>query len=272
MTRSRPAIHEAPAPNVESGTEVPSLGAGTVRPAERLTLLVAEARSARGPQRTGLAGAINGVMALLPLEADPQASAALLHRLQEEGLLEGLEDEAGLPCGIAATRALLELGYPHALEVSPERLAALRGWSPPSLEVPWVAFSLVLFFAFIVQVGFITLGAPGLRTFGASADALAGVGLPPERTWVDTVEPALHSSAMSVFGAQVLGNFLAFLAAVTVGGRPWGRPWARRFFLGIAGLGLLVGTVQLLASGWMTASTFVSAAGSLACAWLLKEQ
>ncbi len=272
MLRSRPGIREAPASNVESGTDVPSLGAGPVELTGRLTSLVAEARSAQGTHRTGLAGAINALLPLLPSEADPRASAALLHRLQEEGLLEGLEDEAGLPCGIAATRALLELGYPHALEVSPERLAALRRWSPPSLEVPWLALSLVLFFAFIVQLGCVTLGSPGMHRFGVSVDALAGYGQPPERTWVDTVESALHDSAMSVFGAQVVANFLAFLVAVTVGGRAWGRPWARRFFLGLAGLGLLVGGVQLLARGGMTASTFASAAGSLACAWLLKER
>ena len=148
MTRSPAAIREAPAPGVESGTPLPSLGAGEVPLTERLASVVAEARSAQGPVRSGLAGVVNELLARLPQEVGPEVSGPLLHRLLEEGLLEGLEDPKGLPCVLVATRTQLELGYPLALEVSPERLAALRRWRPRPGSVPWVGMSLVLFVAF----------------------------------------------------------------------------------------------------------------------------
>lgn len=273
MTRSPPAIREAPSPGVESGTVLPSIGGGDLALTERLVSVVAEARSAPGPVRAGLAGVVNALMARLPGEVGPEASASLLHRLLEEGLLEGLEDTEGLPCVLVATRTQLELGYPHALKVSPERLAALRRWRRRPTPLPWVGMMLVLFVTFVVQVAVVTLGAPGMHTpFRVSAAVLAG-GVPmPEPTWVDTVASALQDSAMDVFLWQQLLGALGFLLAVALGWHAQVRPWVFRGFLALGGLGLLVGGVQLMAEGWITASTWVGAAGALSCAWLLKER
>jgi hypothetical protein len=239
---------------------------------ERLASVVAEARSAQGPVRSGLAGVVNELLARLPQEVGPEASGPLLHRLLEEGLLEGLEDPKGLPCVLVATRTQLELGYPRALEVSPERLAALRRWKPRPGSVPWVGLSLVLFVTFVVQVALVTLGAPGMHMpFGASAAALAGGGPLPEPSFVDTLASAIRHGAMDVFVWQQLLHALGFLAAVTMGWHAQARPWVLRAFWGLAGLGLLVGGVQWLGDGWITASTWVGAAGALSCVWLLKE-
>lgn len=93
---------------------------------DRIASLAADAATAADLRRPGMAGAINALLARLPGEAASDETAARLLGLLDEGHLEGLVDEEGEPSGVAATRALLGLGYPHALLVPPARLEALR--------------------------------------------------------------------------------------------------------------------------------------------------
>jgi hypothetical protein len=224
--------------------------------------LAADAATAPDTRRPGMAGAINEVLARLPSEAGSEETAPRLQRLLEEGRLDGLTDEEGLPSSVAATRALLGLGYPHALGVSPERLEALRAWERRGPPVPWGLLTGTLLVAAVVQLFFMSMGS-GPRLFGLSVAALAGEA-PPPRGLMDWVR---EEGTLTVGGGLLLANGFAWLAAITVGRRRKALPWVRRGFLGIAALGLLPGCVYLSldlpGAGW---GTFASAAGALV-AW-----
>jgi hypothetical protein len=240
---------------------------------QHLTSLVAEARSATDPHRPGMAGAIHEVMARLPSEMKPAEAAALLQRLLEEGGLEGLADEDGLPTRIAATRVLMELGYPHALEVTPEQLDAMRRWARPTPPVPWVAISATLFIAFIVQLFCISMGTHyNAFPLGLSAAALAGDIPPPEPTAIELFRRFIADTTELVMAGQLLGNFGAFVVAVAAGWHRTGHWLARNAFFGLGALGLVAGALQLLLEGWATWGTWASAAGSLVSAWLMTRE
>ncbi|MFP2907972.1 hypothetical protein ACLESD_23560 [Pyxidicoccus sp. 3LFB2] len=236
-----------------------------------LTALVEEAHTVTDLRRPGMVGAINAVLARLPSEADPGAAAAVLQRLLAEGRLEDLVDEEGQRASLAATGALLELGYPHALEVTPEQLEALRRWKPLTPPVPWFGLTVTLFLAFVAQVFFITMGTPSHPFPMMSVEALAG-GPVPERTWLQVFRTFVWDTSLAVTAGQILSNFAAFLLAVSVGWHYRGHRVARRVFLGLGVAGLVVGSLQLTASAWLTWATGASAAGSLLCGWLMKKK
>jgi hypothetical protein len=239
---------------------------------EQIASLVVEARTATDLRRGGMVGAVNALMARLPSEVAPGEGAALLQRLLGEGALDGLEDEEGLPTSIVATRTLLDLGYPHALEVAPERLEALRRWTNRLQPVPWVGLAVTLFFAFVVQLAFVTFGMPDRHFMRMSLAALAGEVPAPEPTWWEQLGTFMYGLAAEVFVGQLLAHFVAYVMAVTVGWSLRGYWLTRRVFLGLGVLWLLVGGLQWAAGGWLTMSTWSAAAGALAAGWLMKKQ
>ncbi|MCP3142380.1 hypothetical protein [Pyxidicoccus xibeiensis] len=239
---------------------------------EQLASRVVEARAASDERRAGMAGAVNALMARLPAQVEPEAGAALLQRLLEEGSLEGLVDEAGQPSSIAATRTLLELGYPHALAMTPERLEALRRWRPRRQRVPWVAIAGTLFLSFIAQVAFMTLGDSSRLLFQMSLAALTGEVEPPELTWLQQLEQVMYFHREEVFVGQLLANFAAFLLAVTVGWTHRGHWLARRTFFGIAAASLVVGGLQVVPSGWLAMTTWTAGAGALVSGLLMRKR
>ncbi len=238
---------------------------------ERLTAHVQQARWAFSDERSTLAGTVNALLERLPAEVRPEEAAPVLHQLLGEGGLDGLEDLEGVPCGIVATRALLALGYPHALEVTPERLEALRRWERRSQAVPWGGLMAVLGTAGVIQTACATLGDPGIRQlFGVSADVLAGVPLVP--TWTEQLMRFWRSAVDPLFLGQLGLHFAAFLLTMAIGAERKGRPVARKAFLGLGALGVLVGLGQLPFFGMIAVGTLVSAAGSLAAGWLLRDE
>lgn len=239
--------------------------------AERLTALVMEARQEKWARRADLTNSLTTLLEGLPSHPNAGEVVPTVHRLLEDGLLEGLEDGTGQSASVAATRALLALGYPHALEVSPEQLAALKHWEGRGGSAPWLGILGILFVAAVVHLGFITMGGPGIRhLFGASAEALAG-GQVVELTFWEQAERFIRRHDWETFGAQVLLSSCAWVLTLVLGGHRQGRRRALRTFLGLGALGVLVGLVQSQVDGIVAFGTWVSAGAALISAWLLRE-
>lgn len=95
-----------------------------------LRQLIREALGAVGADRPVFAGRLNAALRALPQHQEPRAVAGLLTRALETSPLGELVDEGGLCCRATAVEVLLSLGYPFALEVSPEDLEFLRAQAP----------------------------------------------------------------------------------------------------------------------------------------------
>lgn len=67
---------------------------------------------------------------------DGEARARVLVRLLDDSALQTVTDDAGVPLRALAAQALLELGFPHALQLSPEDLEAARRHH--SMRLGWV--------------------------------------------------------------------------------------------------------------------------------------
>lgn len=275
MSREQPA-RSLQAPEATAFEEVhpvePVSTEGAAAPLEaRISALAQEARQELGTRREEVVGALNALLERLPRESSPDEASAVLHRLLDGGLLDGLEDAEGLPASVAATRAMTALGFPHALEVPPERLEALNRWRTPALEVPRGPLAFVLGISTVVQMGFVTMVDMGMRRMGhlMSMNALAGI--PEEPTLTSQLRYLVGDAAGPIFLAQLAATVVAGGLAMAVAGRREWRAPARRGLLGLAALGLAVGGFQLalgLDEGW---GTLASAGGSLVAGWLLRE-
>ncbi|MFY0572604.1 hypothetical protein ACN28E_53480 [Archangium lansingense] len=124
-------LQQAPSPTHEEGAEpVPSLPALEPVPVrERLELLRLSGVSAPEVD-TFLAGL---QAPYLPGESPRERADLMLDLLEEERLCE-LTGSSGKRVGVAALETLLQLGYPYALEVTPEMLARARGAGPLPLS------------------------------------------------------------------------------------------------------------------------------------------
>lgn len=97
-------------------------------------LLVDQARDAPPEEQQQLARRINRLLDQMVLEGGSRHVADWFHHLIESGRLEGLADEAGHSCHETAIKGLLAMGFPYALEVSPEDLQRVRPKQPSSLR------------------------------------------------------------------------------------------------------------------------------------------
>jgi hypothetical protein len=85
-----------------------------------------ELASAPDADQPELAGRLNAALRTLPHIEGPLAAAGWLTRALETGSLGEWVDVQGGSCRATAVQVLLSLGYPYALEVSPEDLEFLR--------------------------------------------------------------------------------------------------------------------------------------------------
>lgn len=258
MSREQSLRSPAPSPDASSPL------------AERLTALVMEARQEKWARRADLTHAITTLLEGLPSHPNPGAVVPTVHRLLEDGLLEGLEDGSGQSATVAATRALVALGYPHALEVSPEQLAALNHWESRTGPTPWGSILGILFVAMVMQMLFITLGSDGIRyLFGASAGALAGEMVIP--TLRDRVEAFIRYAEWPVFYVQTVLHGCGFVLTLVASGHREGRRLAMRSFYGFGALGVLMGLVQFQLNGMVGFGTLVAAGAALIAGLLLRQ-
>jgi hypothetical protein len=146
---------------VEGAGEVPSLAPELPNPLiERARTLVQKAGAADLWEQPRLAEQLNDCFEELAERAGGRPAADFLVQQLEAGGLSGLEAPGGRTCRASAALALLGLGYPFALEVSPDDLQHLRAeesrrgrYHPLALYPP-----LAIAAANVIQVG-----AGGLR-------------------------------------------------------------------------------------------------------------
>jgi hypothetical protein len=74
---------------------------------------------------------LEALLAAPPAEAQREAWARQLVERLDDGSLDGLADPSGVPYRSRAVEALIALGWPWALYVSPEDLDALRELRAP---------------------------------------------------------------------------------------------------------------------------------------------
>ncbi|MFY1828983.1 hypothetical protein ACN47A_23890 [Myxococcus fulvus] len=235
---------------------------------ERLEALVRRAQGASEEERGLLAEDINTLLLQLPSAPEPQRGATLVRSYLETQALAGLGTPT-MPSNIAATQALLDLGYPDALTLTPEELDALRRWQRQRFAVPWLTLLVTLFGVVLVQVFLLTMGSDNAPGVHASLQALSGEP-PAPPTLMELHEELVWNSAYRFLFAQFVAGAGAFFYTVTAGRQRGGRARARRVFLMLAGLGAAMALVQLPANGWLAATTFTAAAGAFICAANLK--
>ncbi|MBX7101271.1 MAG: hypothetical protein K1X89_26375 [Myxococcaceae bacterium] len=227
--------HEAPQHLAEAPAPLDDPGRGPG--AGELAALAARVRAAdpegRGPLLETL------VARLRTPAGSPAAHAAALVALLDGPALEGLDD-GGVPLRVAAVRALLSLGYPHALQVAPEDLELLRLHDLPAPR------SLFRF-----PAGAAALGAAAWFSFTAR-DGSGPMG------WLLERDLPLGLAALTVPSVALVG-FGALLCATADALGPTQR--AGRWVLGAAGVALaMLGT---FASFWQTTGTAGAVLGSL---------
>src|SRR4051794_29229120 len=96
-----------------------------VPPIERLSMLLHKADAASGDARRAATSELNAALGQMSRFAS-RPVADLLLRWLDQGALSDLQDAEGLTARAAATAALLSMGYPYALEISPDDLDHLR--------------------------------------------------------------------------------------------------------------------------------------------------
>ncbi|HZN94034.1 MAG TPA: hypothetical protein VFB81_15080 [Myxococcales bacterium] len=99
-------------------------------PVERLSTLLQKADAATGDARRSATGELNELLGQMSRFAS-RPVADLLLRWLDQGSLTDLEDGDGQTARAAATAAVLSMGYPYALEISPDDLDHLREHTAP---------------------------------------------------------------------------------------------------------------------------------------------
>jgi hypothetical protein len=123
---------EAPREAQEAPHEAPDRPAASTVDMGLLHSQVVRARKAGGQARRQLADEINAAFRKLGQSGGSRAVADFLLKQLEEDAFEGLTDSEGRTCRGVAVEALLAMGYPYALEISPEDLEHLRQDSSPN--------------------------------------------------------------------------------------------------------------------------------------------
>jgi len=124
--REAPPSHEESPPSLQPPPEL-------VREARPLLERLAALR-APGVTTEEIDTFLAGLAAPRPSNEPPRVRADLMLDVLEDEWLCGLTGSKGGRLGAVALEALLGLGYPYALEVTPEMLAQGRG--PPSARLP----------------------------------------------------------------------------------------------------------------------------------------
>lgn len=141
---------------------------------ERLRALVDKRTAPQASGRAQLAQDINAALRDLERQEPSREVADFLLMQLESGALAGLVDPKGRGCRATAVEALISMGFPYALEVSPDDLEHLRAEKGATALRPPVAAGLGLVFlaGAISLASTLEEGAGALKDLSASQTAL----------------------------------------------------------------------------------------------------
>jgi hypothetical protein len=218
-------VREAPpAPSEES---VPSLEAMPPAALEASTLL-ARMRELREPGVTPaeVDAFLNGLSAPRPQGEPPRVRADVMLDILEDARLSARTGTDGRRVGVLALEALLELGYPYALEVTPEMLATARGSESQSAGFPGhLRAGLALAFINVL----LPVGTHALDTLEAHHPSI--IAPPPEPSLFDM------GSNLPLLSLLLLGPPLLSALAGGLGFRPLHRVFnGLQWLIGLLGL------------------------------------
>lgn len=143
--------------------------------------LVQRARNSEGQEQLWLATLVNQRLKKVKALPDPeQLVTFLLERLDDDSFA-GLRDKKGWPCRAAAVEAVIEMGYPHALQLRPkdvEYLAQEKLARPTRLWPLTIAAGLGLTGSVALGLlGLVSTRAGGVDVVSAGIAATGFVGL-----------------------------------------------------------------------------------------------
>lgn len=154
----------------------------------------------RSNASTASVNALNGLLRSTSLEAvDRSERAALLLKLLAEPSFKGAVDDSGASGRATAVKALLELGYPFALQVHPDDLVFFRGTQKNPFAVrKWVIASVAVA-AIIASVGAV-VGVNVTLAREARARAQCAAVLPEKMRadWLDASKARLGEEAVEL--------------------------------------------------------------------------
>lgn len=204
-------------PAQASAPEVPAARVTAAR-AEIEALLTTAAEAPSSDLRE-LAASVNRVLERLPKNGGRPA-AELLTSLLDQGRLAELVDWEGRTCRAAAADALIGLGYPYALELSPEDLEHLREGGAFGTPAPYLLSGLGLVAAtsgleLVAQAGLepLTLAHTALTLGSATAVALTRP-LSKARRWAQAALLLAGAEGIALSVLDTPAALLSGLAAV----------------------------------------------------------
>jgi hypothetical protein len=156
--------------------ETGPLAAQETQPSEKavtLVELVGRARSATGQEQVWLATLVNQrLKKVVGLPEPEQLVTFLLEQLDDQSFA-GLRDKKGWPCRAAAVEAVIELGYPHALQLDPDDVEYL---AQEKLSRPSRLWPLTIS-AGLGLTGSVALGLLGLASTRSSGVDIVSAGI-----------------------------------------------------------------------------------------------
>jgi len=147
---------------------------GFTPPLERLPVLLQRADAAAGDARRAATSElidVLGQMARYP----SRPAADLLLRWLDQGALKDLQDAEGLTARAVATAAVLSMGYPYALEISPDDLDHLRARSA-AIRGPGGAVGALMMMVVTSTIAMVQLATePGVQGVGSAVGLLVAM-------------------------------------------------------------------------------------------------
>lgn len=206
---------------------------GFTPPLERLPVLLQRADAAAGDARRAATAELNaglGQMARYP----SRPAADLLLRWLDQGALKDLQDAEGLTARAAATAAVLSMGYPYALEISPDDLDHLRARTAAA-RGPGAAVGALMMMVVTSLIAVVQLATePGVQGAGSAVGLLvamlASVGLMlsnprgARRRWASIALLVSGLVAMSLALGGTTALFAPALGAMAAFAMGWPRP------------------------------------------------
>ncbi|MFL5347449.1 MAG: hypothetical protein ACJ8AT_21905 [Hyalangium sp.] len=244
MERVRP-----PRPSDDSGPET----IGALPSTHSLAVLLDVVR-APGVMRSDVDALLQGLARPLSENESPRSRADLLLSLIESEEVGDMVGSEGTPVRAVAVQALLDMGYPYALEIPPEAFGGRRAALPQELPVPGLIATLA---GFIIQS--ITCVPPVLELLGRESEPDKVLGL-------IVLSLLLGPTFMSVLGGALRMRYLQRLGLITmtITGAIWliilalqlattGHPLSHlsTYVSLVAGLGFLLGAFFTRTPGWL---------------------